>query len=102
MLLTEPGAVKETRLPARSLMVLSGESFFTSQTWSATVCAPAATMTSFCPALMACTAAARDTSPNGMPPASVLRTAVPPPAAVRMPVTSTPCCLKKPFFMATA
>ena len=59
-------------------------------------------MISFCPALIASTAAASDTSPNGMPPARVLRTAVPPPAAVRMPVMSKPCCLKNPFSIATA
>ena len=83
-------------------MSCKGEPFFTTQTWSATVCAPAPMMTSFWPAFMACTAAARETSPKGRPPAKVLRTAVPPPAAVRMPSTSTPRALKKPFFMATA
>ena len=83
-------------------MLLSGESFFTIHIWSATVWVPAATMMSFCPELIACTAAANDTSPNGMPPASVFRTAVPPPAAVRMPPMSMLRCLKKPFFIATA
>jgi len=59
-------------------------------------------MMSFWPELMAWTAAASETSPKGMPPARVLRTAVPPPAAVRMPVTSTPFFLNRPFAIATA
>ena len=42
-------------------------------------------------------------APKGTSPAWVLRTAVPPPAAVRMPVTSTgPSFLKKPLSIATA
>ena len=32
----------------------------------------------------------------------MVRTDVPPPSEVRMPVTSAPCCLKKPFASATA
>ena len=90
------------RVPARSLIPFSVESAFTAQIWSATLCAPAPTMTSFWPELIASTAAASETSPKGMPPASVLRTAVPPPAAVRMPVTSSPCFLNRPRSIATA
>ena len=83
-------------------MLLMAEPCLATQTWSPTLCAPAETITSFWPALIAWTAAASDTSPNGMSPASVLRTAVPPPGAVRKPVISTPFFLKNPFSRATA
>ena len=75
-------------------MPVNGEPALATHIWSPALCTPPETMTIFSPALMACTAAASDTSPNGIPPARVLRTAVPPPGAVRKPVTSTPCCLK--------
>jgi hypothetical protein len=54
------------------------------------------------PSLRALSAAGSATSANSVSPAIMLRTLVPPPFEVRMPVTSTPACLKKPLSRATA
>ena len=54
------------------------------------------------PSLMALRAAGSATSANSVSPAIMLRTDVPPPFEVRMPVTSTPASLNQPFSIAIA
>ena len=54
------------------------------------------------PSLMALSAAGSATSANSVSPAIMLRTQVPPPLEVRMPVTSTPASLNQPLSSATA
>ena len=101
-MVTEPGEVKPTFLPASDFTPCSGEPILAIQPISRTLRTPAPMITIGCPAFSACTAAANDTSPNGRSPASVLRTEVPPPVLVRMPVMSSPRDLKKPLSIATA
>ena len=102
MLVTEPGEVKLTFLPTMSLIEEIGESGCVIQRMSAMLSTPPPMILSGCPELIAMIAAGSATSPNGRSPASVLRTEVPPPAEVRMPVMSRPRFLKKPFSIATA
>ena len=63
MLLTEPGEVKPTRLPTRSLIPLSGESGFAIHRMSPTDSTPPLTIFNGWPALIASSAAESATSP---------------------------------------
>ena len=83
-------------------MVLIGESGFTAQTNSATVSTLSLMIFRSAPCWIAATVPARSISPNDRCPVIRLRTVVPPPADDRMPLTSAPSALKKPFSMAMA
>ncbi len=102
MSVTDFGDVIAIFLPTRSLTDLIGESGMVTQYTSAAERTAPMTILMSAPSWIAAMAAESATSPNGRPPSSTLRTVVPPPFEVRMPVTSMPASLKKPFFMATA
>ena len=72
------------------------EPFFATQSQSATVCAPDSTIISFCPAVIANSAAPPAPCPRECPCQRVAHRG-PNPPAVRIPVTSTPFCLKNYF-----
>ena len=82
-------------LPLMSLIVLIGESGLTAQTNSATVSTLSLTILRSAPARIADTTTPGFTSPYGTPPpASMLRSDVPPPAEEMRPVTLIPSSLK--------
>ncbi len=102
MLVTDPGDVNPTFLPGKSMIECSADPFLAIHRMSATLSAPPPMIFSGTPLLIASIAAGSATSPNGKSPANVLRTDVPPPCDVRIPVISTPFFLKNPFAIATA
>ncbi len=91
--LTDLGRLKTKRLPLRSSgLLITSPGRVTQKPLDPSV--PPLMIFIGKPSLIALSAAGRATSANSVSPAIMLRTLVPPPLEVRMPVTSTPASLK--------